>query len=166
MPIPITGKPIILKVKDWLNCCSIDSKESNLVAPWCSGYRYCTTSFNKAWAQVLRRFQPCSRRVRDLLWWRSLTMVPAGNKAICLSSVNHTTKTIHHHYKRITFAINTTLDTLLLRLRLVCNIKTPSKWRILYIICYGVDSTGNKHNKFQNTLGRKAVPLSETKINY
>ena len=24
-------------------------------------------------------------------------MVPAGNKAKCLSSVNHTTKTIHHH---------------------------------------------------------------------
>ena len=25
-------------------------------------------------------------------------MVPAGNKAKCLSLVNHTTKTIHHHY--------------------------------------------------------------------
>ena len=25
-------------------------------------------------------------------------MVPAGNKAKCLSSVNHTTKTIHHHH--------------------------------------------------------------------
>ena len=25
-------------------------------------------------------------------------MVPAGNKAKCLSSVNHTTITIHHHH--------------------------------------------------------------------
>ena len=27
-----------------------------------------------------------------------LTMAPAGNKAKHLSSVNHTTKTIHHHH--------------------------------------------------------------------
>ena len=27
-------------------------------------------------------------------------MVPAGNKAKCLSSLNHTTKTIHHHHHR------------------------------------------------------------------
>ena len=57
----------------------------------------CTTSFNLAWTQVLRGFKPCSRRVGDSRWWRSLTMVPAGNKAKRLSSVNHTTKTIHHH---------------------------------------------------------------------
>ena len=35
------------------------------VAPWCSGYHYCTTSFNKAWTQVLRRFKPSSRRIGD-----------------------------------------------------------------------------------------------------
>ena len=29
--------------------------------------------------------------------WGSLTMVPTGNKAKRLSSVNHTTKTIHYH---------------------------------------------------------------------
>ena len=29
---------------------------------------------------------------------RILAMVPAGNKTKCLSSVNHTTKTIHHHH--------------------------------------------------------------------
>ena len=61
---------------------------------------YCTTSFNKAWAQALRRFKPCSRRVGDLRWWGSLTVVPAGNKGKRLSSVNHTTKTIHHHYQQ------------------------------------------------------------------
>ena len=66
--------------------------------PWCSGYHYCTTSFSKAWNQVLRRFKPCSRRVGDSRWWGSLTVVPAGNKAKRLSSVNHTTKTIHHHH--------------------------------------------------------------------
>ena len=65
------------------------------LSTWCSGYHYCTTSFNKAWTQVLRRFKPCSRRVGDSRWWGSLTMVPAGNKAKRLSSVNHTTKTIH-----------------------------------------------------------------------
>ena len=36
-----------------------------IVAPWCSGYHYCTTSFNKAWTGVLCRFKSCSRRVRD-----------------------------------------------------------------------------------------------------
>ena len=54
--------------------------------------------FNKAWTQVLRRIKSCSWRVGDSRWWRSLTMVPAGNKAKCLSSVNHTTKIIHRHH--------------------------------------------------------------------
>ena len=40
-------------------------------------------------------FKPCSQHVRDSWWWGSLTMVPAGNKAKRVSSVNHTTKTIH-----------------------------------------------------------------------
>ena len=54
------------------------------IAPWRSGYHYGTTSFNKVWTQILRRLKPCSRRVRDLRWWESLTMVPAGNKALTL----------------------------------------------------------------------------------
>ena len=49
----------------------------------------------------LRRFEPCSRPVVDLRWWGSLTTVPAGNKAKCLSSVNYTTKPIHYHYHQI-----------------------------------------------------------------
>ena len=53
----------------------------NTLAPWCSGYHHCTTSFNNVWTQILRRCKPCSRRVGDLRWWESLTMVPAGNKA-------------------------------------------------------------------------------------
>ena len=44
-------------------------------------------------------FKPCSRGVGNSRWWGSLTMVPAENKAKCLSSVNHTTKTIHHYRK-------------------------------------------------------------------
>ena len=40
----------------------------------------------------------CSPSVGDSRWRGSLTMVPAGNKAKRLSSVNHTTKTIHHHH--------------------------------------------------------------------
>ena len=50
------------------------------------------TLFIKAWIQVLPKFKSCSRRVGDLRWWRSLTNVPAGNKAKCLSSVNHSAK--------------------------------------------------------------------------
>ena len=46
-------------------------------APWCSGHHYCTTSFNRAWAQVMCRFKVCSQRVGDSKWWGSLTMVPA-----------------------------------------------------------------------------------------
>ena len=67
-----------------------------IVASWCSGYHYCTTSFNKAWIQVLDRFKSYSRRVGDFRWWESLTMALARNKAKRLSSVNHATKTIHH----------------------------------------------------------------------
>ena len=63
-------------------------------SPLCSGYHYCPTSFNKAWIQVLRRFKSCSRRVGDLRWWGSLTMVPVRNKAKRLSWVNRITKTI------------------------------------------------------------------------
>ena len=35
------------------------------MALWCSGYQYCTTSFNKAWTQVLCRLKSCSQRVED-----------------------------------------------------------------------------------------------------
>ena len=41
-----------------------------------------------------------SRRVEDSRWLGSLTMVLAGNKAKRLLTVNHTTKTIHHHHQR------------------------------------------------------------------
>ena len=64
----------------------------SLMALWCSGYHYCTTSFNKALTQVLHRFKSYSWRVGDSWWWASLAVVQAGNKAKCLSSVNHTTK--------------------------------------------------------------------------
>ena len=60
------------------------------------GYHYCTTSSNKAWTQVLHKFKCYLRRAAC---WRfeMVTMIPAGNKAKRLSSVDHTTKTIHHH---------------------------------------------------------------------
>ena len=55
------------------------------VRPWFSGYHYCTTSFNKAWTQVMYRLKLkfCSLSVGDSRWWGSLTMIPGGNK------VNH-----------------------------------------------------------------------------
>ena len=68
-------------------------------ALWCSGYHYCTTSFNNFCNQALRRFKSCLRRVGDSRWWGSLTIVSAGNKAKRLLSVNHTTKAIHHTKK-------------------------------------------------------------------
>ena len=61
----------------------------------------------QSWTQVLRRFKFYSRRVGDLRWWRTLTMVPAGNKVKCLSSVNHATKTIHHHHPILTIDVKT-----------------------------------------------------------
>ena len=72
---------------------------SYYLVPWCSGYHFCTTSFIKAWTQILRRFKSCSRGVGALRWWGSLTMVPAGNKVKRLSSVKYATKTIHHHHQ-------------------------------------------------------------------
>ena len=29
------------------------------MAPWCRGYHYCTSSFNKTWTQVLHRLKSC-----------------------------------------------------------------------------------------------------------
>ena len=69
----------------------------SLLTPSCIGYHYCTTLFNLAWTQVLRRLKSCSRCVRHLRWGRSLTMTPAGNTTGLLSSVTHTTKTNYHH---------------------------------------------------------------------
>ena len=56
------------------------------MALWCSGYLYCTTSFNKAWTQVL--LVAC-RRIGMV---RISEVVPVGKKAKRLSSVNHTTE--------------------------------------------------------------------------
>ena len=47
----------------------------------------------------LRRFKSCSRCVGDSRWWRSRTMVLAGNKSKRFCLVNYTTKTIHHHFQ-------------------------------------------------------------------
>ena len=58
------------------------------------------------WTQVLCRFKPCLQCVGDLQWWGSLPMAPAGNKAKCLFSVKHTTKTIHHHHSSFSFSFH------------------------------------------------------------
>ena len=54
---------------------------------WYSGYLYYTTSFNKTWTQVLRRFKSCSRPVGDSRRWGSPTMVLARNNAIHRSAI-------------------------------------------------------------------------------
>ena len=48
----------------------------------------------------------CLQHVGDWRWWESLTMVPAGNETKCLLSVNHTTKTIHHHHLILLCVVN------------------------------------------------------------
>ena len=73
-------------------------------------------SFNKAWTQVLRRFKSCSWRVGDSRWWGSLTMVPDGNKAKRLSSVNHITKTTYHHHHHHHHCVQVSIS-----LMLICN---------------------------------------------
>ena len=40
-----------------------DDSIHSLVAPWCSDFHYCTTSFN-----FIRKFKPCSLRVGDSQW--------------------------------------------------------------------------------------------------
>ena len=60
------------------------------VAPWCSGYHYCTTSFSQAWIQVQILFAV----YRRFAMVRILTIVPAGNIAKHLSPVKCNTETI------------------------------------------------------------------------
>ena len=67
----------------------------------CNGYHCCTTSFNKAWTQVLHRFKSCSQYVRASWWWASLTIVLVGNKAKRFIVSQYTTKTIHHQHHQI-----------------------------------------------------------------
>ena len=63
---------------------------------WCRGVAVITIA--QLYSTKLHRFKSCSQRVGDLPLWKSLAMVPAGNKTKRLSSVNHTIKTILHHY--------------------------------------------------------------------
>ena len=67
------------------------------MVPWGCGYLYCITSFIKASTQALHWCKSWLWHVGDLQWWGSVTMVPSGNRAKCLLSVNHITKIHHHH---------------------------------------------------------------------
>ena len=64
---------------------------------WCSGYHYCTTSFIKAWIQVLCRFNPAQGALEigdgENVWQSSRLEI-----TLRLSSVNHTTETTPHHH--------------------------------------------------------------------
>ena len=53
---------------DWIYFLPSNLMEKTPVVARCSGYHYCTTSFNKAWTQVLYMFKSCSQRVRDSRW--------------------------------------------------------------------------------------------------
>ena len=67
-----------------LSCCLMHSIQ----------HSYLLESFLKT--RILMTQVRLSDNSQDSLRWGSLTMVPAGNKAKCLSSGNHNTKTIHH----------------------------------------------------------------------
>ena len=73
---------------------SIRSQSEYMYIPasWCSCYRYCTISFNKSLTRVLPRFMACLEHSGNSRWWRSLTVVLARKKDICLSPVNRTTR--------------------------------------------------------------------------
>ena len=76
--------------------------------PWCCvvvviiTHNLIQLSLNSGSVQV----QTLSQCVRDLRWWGSLTIVPAGNKTRPLSSVNHTAKAIHHLHHQLSTAPN------------------------------------------------------------
>ena len=80
------------------------------VVPWCSGYHYCTTIFIKAWTQVLRRLKSYLRRVGDSRWWRSLTMVPAGNKTTPIIGQPYRKKIYNNHHHHHHHQINKEVD--------------------------------------------------------
>ena len=80
-----------LKIPENTSRCTAVPDSKQLVV----NYHYCTTSFIKVWTQVLRRFISCScvseiRDGEDLWQWSWLEI------RLRLSSVNHTTKIIHH----------------------------------------------------------------------
>lgn len=69
-----------------------------IVVPWCSGYYDYTAVFIKSGTRVLRWFKSLLWHVGDSQWWGCLTMVLTGNGGKHLSSFNHTTRAIHHHF--------------------------------------------------------------------
>ena len=117
----------MFEVIDWV----ASWNSSNSFTPWCCGYHYFTTSFSKASNQVLRPFKPYSWRVGDARWWGSPTMVPAGNKAKRLLSVNHTTKTIHHHHHSVSLTLWSTIHLLSQMTYFI--LKTYMTWFLIYL---------------------------------
>ena len=76
------------------------------MVPWCSGYRYCTTSFNKAWTQVLCRFKSCSQRVRHLHYSNIIPLFYVDSETVkktaailepWLAKAEHIKDTRNHH---------------------------------------------------------------------
>ena len=74
--LPSRKLPLFCSFSDVIEClttygkgCFLKYLKNNneyLLALWCSGYHYCTTSFNKARTQVLHRFKSCLWHVGDL----------------------------------------------------------------------------------------------------
>ena len=57
------------------------------VVPWCSGYHYCITWFNKAWTQVLHWFKSCLQHVEDSQCW-GWSQLKIRQKTFCWSTIS------------------------------------------------------------------------------
>ena len=77
----------------------------NLLHRDVSGYHYCTTSFNYARIQVLRKFKQCLRCVADSRWARISDNVPSGNKAKRLFNQPYQKNNLSSFYWYIYFLI-------------------------------------------------------------
>ena len=65
---------------------------------WLGLAYHVTSQLHSTELKFWSRFKSCYQRVWDLRWWESLTVIPAWNKTLRLSLVNHTTESNHHHY--------------------------------------------------------------------
>ena len=101
------------------------------VVPQCSSYHYCTTSFQKAWTQVLRKFKSWLQGVGHSQWWGSLTIVLVEIRlnAFCWSTIPQKQLIIIHHHQYKIYFRNTSV------VLLTC----PMRFMLLthYAICTG-----------------------------
>ena len=68
------------------------------VVSWCSGYQYCTSSFNLTWNQILGRFKLYSWRVGDSQCWGPLTLIWMEIRVNAFRRSTIPQKKFHNHH--------------------------------------------------------------------